>query len=80
MDNWAGSQCASVPEASTRSLWLDGHVAGATDARGTAGSRDGWHIADITVWRLMGNIFSAPPLVLVELQENMKITNVDTDR
>lgn len=58
-----------VPEASPGSLWLDGHVAGATDARGTAGSRDGWHVADITVWGLMGNILTAPPLVLVELRE-----------
>lgn len=47
-----GSQCgggeeggerggARVPEAPAGSLRLDGHVAGATDARGTAGSRDG---------------------------------------
>lgn len=58
-----------VPEASPGSLWLDGHVAGATDARGTAGSRDGWHVTDITIWGLMGNVFTAPSLILVELKE-----------
>lgn len=66
------SECVWVPEASPGSLWLDGHVAGATDARGTAGSRDGWHVADITVWGPMGNVFTVPPLVLVELQETTR--------
>lgn len=58
-----------LPDASSGSLWLNGHVAGATDARGTAGSRDGWHIADITFWGFMGNVLTTPPLIFVQLQE-----------
>lgn len=58
--------CVS-PEATSWPFWLNGHVAGATDPRGTAGARDGWHVADVTVWGLMGHIVTAPSLLLIKL-------------
>lgn len=36
-----GVRVSPLPEASSGSFRLNGHVAGATDARGTAGTRDG---------------------------------------
>lgn len=57
------------PNATPGSFWLNGHVAGATDPRGTAGARDGWHVTDITVWGLMGHVVTAPSLLLIKLVE-----------
>ena len=72
MTRYAIFVCACVracgpPEATPGSLWLDGHVAGATDVRGTAGARQGWEVAAIAVRGLVRHVITAPPLVLIEL-------------
>lgn len=55
------------PESSPWSFWLDRHVAGATKARGTAGTGEGRHITHIAVWRSGWHVITATPLLCVHL-------------
>lgn len=58
----------SWPESSSGSFWLDGHVAGATETGGTAGSGEGRRVAHVTVGRSGRHVVAATPLFCVHLR------------
>lgn len=60
------------PESSPGPFWLDRHVAGATEAGGTAGTGDRRHVAHIAVWRSGRHVVAAAPLFCIHLKMEVK--------
>lgn len=69
----AQDACKEGSESSSGSLRLDGHVAGATEAGGTAGSGEGRHVAHVAVRGPCRHVVAASPLFSVHLPFGLEV-------